>query len=55
MSVCLSGRGKGEMNCKSVCETRRISVDCGGKALLLSLCIIFPGFVRGHLLVFGPF
>lgn len=28
---------------------RVISVDCGGDAFLLSLCVTFPGFVRGHL------
>lgn len=23
-------------------------MDCGGNALLLSLCVTFPGFVKGH-------
>lgn len=47
--VCLSGCGKGEMNRENVCETCIISVDCGANALLLSLCVTFPGFVREHL------
>lgn len=48
-AIRLSGCEKGEMNCENVCETCIISVACGGDALLLSLCVPFPGFVRGHL------
>lgn len=43
------GCGKGESNCENGCETCIISVGCGGDAILLSLCVTFPEFVRGHL------
>lgn len=52
-AACLSGRGKGEMNCESVCKTRGISVDCGGNALLLSL-YYFPWICKRTLAGFWP-